>query len=120
MILEIDGVNIVPYVAYQGIKWQRNDIDGPNAGRMLDTNMRRNRLGTKIRLDVTCRPLTKEEARVILNAVQPEYVTVRYDDVQFGEREVQMYSNNIPASFLLKKSDGTEYWGGITFPLIEV
>ena len=54
MILEVDGVNIVPYVAYQGIKWQRNDIDGPNAGRMLDTNMRRNRLGTKIRLDITC------------------------------------------------------------------
>ena len=30
-----------------------------------------------------------------------------------------MYSNNNPASYLMRKPDGTEYWEGITFPLIE-
>ena len=120
MIVEIDGVNIVPYIAYQGLKWQRNDLDGENAGRMLDGVMRRNRVGTKIRMDITCRPLTSREARVVLKAVYPEYVTVRYEDPQEGIVTKKMYSNNIPASYMLKKSDGTEYWSGITFPLIEV
>lgn len=31
----------------------------------------------------------------------------------------QMYSNNIPAQFLIKTRNGKELWGGITFPLIE-
>ena len=30
-----------------------------------------------------------------------------------------MYSNNIPAQFLIKTRNGKELWGGITFPLIE-
>jgi hypothetical protein len=30
-----------------------------------------------------------------------------------------MYSNNNPASFLMRKPDGTEWWSGISFPLIE-
>ena len=120
MVLEIDGKNIVRYIAQQGVKWQRNDLDGENAGRMLDGVMRRNRVGTKIRLDITCRPLTSSEAQVVLTAIMPEYVTVRYTDPQAGVVEKRMYSNNNPASYLLKKSDGTEYWTGITFPLIEV
>lgn len=120
MILTIDGTNIVPYIAYQGVKWQRNDIDGENAGRTLDGVMRRSRVGTKIRLDITCRPLTSEEAQVVLTSIMPEYVTVKYTDPQAGVVTKQMYSNNNPASYLMKKKDGREYWSGITFPLIEV
>ena len=120
MKVKVDGKDITPYIAYGGVKWQRNDIDGENAGRMLDSNMRRNRVSTKIRLDVTCRLLTTEEARVVLNAVLPEYVMVEYDDPMYGTVTKKMYSNNIPATFAMKKSNGIEYWGGITFPLIEV
>ena len=31
MTLEIDGVNIVPYISRKGFKWQRSDIDGEGA-----------------------------------------------------------------------------------------
>lgn len=120
MILKIDGVDIAPYIANQGVKWQRNDIDGENAGRMLDGVMRRNRIGTKIRLDVTCRPLTSSESQVVLTAIMPEYVTVEYTDPQAGLVKKRMYSNNNPATYLMKQTDGTEYWNGITFPLVEV
>lgn len=120
MVLEIDGTNIVPYIAYQGVKWQRNDLDGETAGRTLDGIMRRSRVSTKIRLDITCRLLTAEEAQVVLSAIMPEYITVKYTDPQAGVVTKQMYSNNNPASYVMKKSNGTEYWGGITFPLIEV
>lgn len=121
MILYVDGIDILPYVAYEdGIKWQRSDFDDPEAGRTLDATMYRGRVATKIRLDITCRPLKTEEAQIVLNAIYPEYVEVRYLDPQFGEVVKKMYSNNNPATHMLLQPDGTEWWKGITFPLIEV
>ena len=32
MVFEINGVDILPYVAYDGLKYKRSDLDGPNAG----------------------------------------------------------------------------------------
>lgn len=119
MMLEINGVDFMPFIAKQGVKWQRNDIDAPNSGRTMDGMMQRGRVATKIRLDITCRPLMAEEARLVLNAILPEYVSVDYYDPMSGERyDVTMYSNNNPASFLIEKPED-DWWGGITFPLIE-
>ena len=119
MVLKINGTNIVPYIAYGGVKWQRNDIDGPDAGRTMDGVMHRERVGTKIRLDITCKPLLSNELMTVLNLIYPEYVSVEYDDPMYGRVTKQMYSNNNPASYLIKKPNGREYWSGITFPLVE-
>ena len=119
MMLQINGVDLMPVIAKQGVKWQRNDIDAPNSGRTMDGMMQRGRVATKIRLDITCRPLRAEEARLVLNTILPEYVSVDYYDPMSGERHgVTMYSNNNPASFLMEKPED-DWWSGITFPLIE-
>ena len=121
MVLSINGTNILPYVAYKdGIKWQRSDLDSPDSGRTLDGVMHRGRVATKIRLDIKCRPLKSSEAQVVLNAIIPKYVTVQYIDPQYGSVTKTMYSNNNPATHMLLQEDGTEWWDGITFPLIEV
>lgn len=118
-MLKVNGVDFMPYIAKQGVKWQRNDIDAPNSGRTMDAMMHRGRVGTKIRLDITCRPLTADEAMTVLNTIYPEYVTVDYYDPMYGYRYgVQMYANNNPASFLIEKPED-DWWSGITFPLIE-
>lgn len=119
MTFKIGGVDMTPYVAYGGFAWKRNDIDSNQAGRTLDGYAHRGRIATKIRLDITCRPLTSEEARIVLNAILPEWVTVQYTDPMSGVVTKTMYSNNNPASFMMRKSDDTEWWNGITFPLIE-
>ena len=119
MTLEIDNVDIVPYIAYQGVKWTRNDVDAPDAGRTMDAKMHRMRVGTKIRLDITCRPLTGAELATVLNAILPEYVQVKYTDPMYGLVTKTMYANNNPASYLILREDGTEYWSGVTFPLVE-
>lgn len=121
MVLEINGVDIIPYVAFGGFKWQRADIDGPNAGRTLDNGyLYRDRVASKVRLDITCRPLTSKETEIVLSAIYPEYITVTYTDPQQGGVVTkEMYSNNNPASHLIHRRDGSEVWGGITFPLIE-
>lgn len=119
MTLTVNGVDIIPYIAYQGVKWQRSDIDAADSGRTMDALMHRGRVATKIRLDITCRPLTGAEAQIVLNAILPEYVTVYYSDPMYGNVTKTMYSNNNPATYCILRKDGTEYWSGITFPLIE-
>ena len=120
MILEIDGVDVVDYIANRGLKWQRSDVDGPDAGRDLTGYLERDRVATKIRLDITCKPLKASDASIVLSAIMPEWVTVRYLDPQAGTvLTKKMYSNNNPASYLIQGRDGVEMWDGITFPLIE-
>ena len=119
MTFTVNGVDMLPYIAYQGLKWQRSDVEAPDAGRTLDGVMHRGRVATKIRLDVTCRPLTAAEASTVLNAILPEFVSVTYTDPMSGNVTKTMYSNNNPASFLMRRKDGSEWWSGITFPLIE-
>ena len=119
MVLTIDNLNIVPYIAQGGLKWSRNDIDAPNTGRTMDGLMHRGRVTTKIRLDITCRPLTASELRTVLNAILPEYVTVVYDDPMYGRVTKVMYANNNPASYLLQRPNDDDLWTNVTFPLIE-
>lgn len=119
MTLTVGGVNMIPYIAHGGIKWQRNDIDAPDTGRTMNGTMMRGRVATKIRLDITCRPLTKAELSIVLNAILPQFVTVTYDDPMYGYSIKTMYSNNNPATFFFIDSKGVERWNGVTFPLIE-
>lgn len=132
--ITIDGVDITPYIAYQGVQWSRNDVDGPNAGRTMSGLMIRDRVATKIRLDITCRPLKTDELRTLLNLIYPEFVTVVYEDPMQGMVSKTMYANNNKAQFLQKyepeqtdcqwicgKNPGQPYerWFNITFPLVE-
>ena len=119
MTLTIDGVDMTRYIAHRGVKWQRSDLDAPGSGRALDGKLMRSRIASKIRLDITCRPLTTEEAKLVLTAVMPQWVTVTYTDPQIGADVTKtMYSNNNPASYLFESAKGS-LWDGITFPLIE-
>ena len=122
MVFTIGGVDITPYIAFGGIKWSRNDVDGPNAGRMQDGTMQRDRIATKYRWDITCRPLTADEQATVLQAIQPEYISVTYTDplTNTTVSDVQCYSNNFPSTFLIKGDNGTEYWTGLAFPVIQV
>lgn len=119
MVLSIGGLDVVPFIALGGLKWQRNDVEAPGTGRTMDGTLQRGRVATKIRLDITCKPLRASELRTLLNAIYPQYVSVTYDDPMYGTVTKTMYSNNNPASFLLIDSNGEETWSGITFPLIE-
>ena len=113
-------LDLIPYTAYQGFKWMGSDIDAPDSGRTMDAKMHRGRVATKVRLDITCRPLTLAEASTVLTAIMPEWVSVTYTDPQLGmDITKTMYSNNRPAAYMQKKQDGREYWNGISFPLIE-
>lgn len=120
MTLEINGVDIIPFVAYNGFAYQHSDIDASDSGRTMDATMHRGRVASKIRLDITCRPLTTSEIARVLSAIEPEWVTVKFTDPMLGiDVTKTMYSNNRKASFLIAKRNGQDLWKVDTFPLIE-
>lgn len=119
MYFRINGTDIMPLIAYKGIKWTRNDIDAAKAGRTLSGLMYRGRVTMKVKLNITCRSLSSTEVNMLFNLIYPEYVTVEYVDPLYGERMAQFYSNNVPGTFCLLKPDGTGWWDDISFPLVE-
>ena len=113
-------VDITPYIAHGGLKWSRNDVEASNAGRMQTGEMERDRVAIKYRWDVTCRPLTAAEQAMILTLVNPEFVEVKYTDpLTNSEARETYYSNNIPSTFAIAHPDGTEWWTGLAFPLVQ-
>lgn len=112
--------DITPYIAFGGLKWSMQSIDAAGSGRdTQDGLMHRALVAYKVRIDCTCRPLEQTEATTVLTLIKPEWLDVQYFDPQTGSTQTKkMYSNNIPATFLIQH--GTkQYWSGIAFPLIE-
>lgn len=112
-------VDITPYIAYKGVKYTRNDVDGSGAGRDITGNLIRDRVGIKDKLEISCKPMLAAECALILSLIEPEWLTVKFYSPRTGAVETEtMYSNNTPASYLMNKN-GTEYWDGISFPLVQ-
>ena len=121
MVFTIDGFDIVPFIGEDGIKWQANGIDSPDAGRALDMLMYRGLIGYKARCDVACLWMDKDDATALLQKLMPEYVTVVTDTIPWenGQKTLTMYSNNIGATVLTEYMDGTKLYGDVEFPLVE-
>ena len=119
MQIMIDGTDITSLIKFQGVKWLRSDVDGSNAGRNMAATMIRDRVGTKMRLDISCKPLTDAEHKLLMRLLEPEFVSVSYDDPMLGYRTAVMYSNNHSSEYLMTMKNGTEYWQNVSFPLIE-
>ena len=118
---KVNGVDILPYTKESGIKWQRNDVESPNAGRTMDGAMHRGRVAIKFRADFDIRDLHTEDAMMILNLILAEFVEVEtIVHPLYGYVVTSFYSNNVPATCVnIDKETGDAIWTGISFPLIE-
>lgn len=122
MILKVNGLDVTSFIASGGYKWTLNDLDNKYAGRTLDGVMHRGRVGQKVKLEITCKKLKTHEMKLLLNAIDPEFVEATYMDPKCGGmRTATFYSNNKPATCIvqLEPGEGNEIWDSVTFPLIE-
>lgn len=122
LYFEIDGVDVTPYLSWDGIKYGTNDLDSEEAGRTLDGKMHRSRVDTKIRWDLTTKKLTTAEARMILQLIRPEWITLKCLDLVQGMRTYRAYSNNHTIELEASGLDavtGKLLWKEFTFPLVE-
>lgn len=112
--------DITSFIAHQGYEWTRNDIDAANSGRdTQDGRAHRRRVSQPKRLNITCRPLRQSELSTLLQAIDPEWLAVKYlDSKTLTVQTKKMYTSTVPATFLF--DDGVEqWWTGVSFPLIE-
>lgn len=113
--------DLTPYIALEGLKYSRNDIDAAGSGRdTQDGLMHRHRVAQKARWDATLRPLTQSEMNTVLGWVQAESFLVKTLDPRTGATTIYtVYSNNIPATFKMQRGE-TQYWAGLAIPFIEM
>lgn len=115
------GINIVPFIGEDGIKWTANGIDSDDAGRTQDLLMHRGLLGYKAKAQVSCLWMDKTDAYALMQAIMPEFITVVTDTIPWlsGTQTLVMYSNNFASTCLTEYTDGTKLYGDVEFPLVE-
>ena len=119
--ISIDGVDITPYLEHEGFAWQRADLDSDETKRLMDGDLERHYVATKYYINITCKPLLTPQASIVLKAIKPQKIQVRYLDPEVGDYVNRtMYANNIPAQVAWHNpEDGKTYWKGIAFQLTE-
>lgn len=111
-------VNILPYVAYKGLDGSRNDVDGQNAGRVLENALLiRDRLATKYKWNITTRPIKASDAKMIEGLLMPEFFQIRTDYFTSNVTTYTVYSNNVTKAYIINKS--SEYMVKLSFPIVQ-
>lgn len=113
-------VDILWAIKYEGMDGSRNDVDGPNAGRVIQNAMMdRDRLATKYKWNFTTIPLTLAQAASIENLLMPEFFRVRTDYYTPGVKTVYtVYSNNVTKTYVINKPVEGELVK-LSFPIVE-
>lgn len=119
---ELSWVDIIPYIKYQGIEGTRNDVDGTNAGRVLqDALLTRDRLATKYKWNITTIPLDNDTAKMIESLLMPEFFRIRTDFFASTLTQYECYSNNVTKTYVIRKKAGVTYhdYVKLSFPIVQ-
>lgn len=120
-MLIVDGVELKAPSTFQ---WGLQDVSDQSAGRTQDAVMHKNRIAQKRKIELEWSNPTPEETYAIVNAFQPEYISVQYHDpldspdpavlstrrFYVGDKTAPVYSWVV----------GEERYSAVTFNIIEV
>ena len=116
----INNRDYAKYIAEDGLKPTRNDLDADGSGRnILNGLMYRKRIATKLKWTVSFNRLDADTMNAIENAMAPEYVSITLLEPK-GNRYVQRtyYCSTINNGVQRQIGDET-YYDGVTFDIIE-
>ena len=115
MIFEVNGVDIVPFAMVGGISWKRINVEGGNGMIMANGTDRKDRVTARYEWDFAFKPMTAADQATLLTLLNPESVQVRFTDPQTNSPNTDIYYvSDVPAGYLVKRTNGVEYWGGMT------
>lgn len=82
--------------------WKLSDVSAADAGRTEDAKMHKMRVAQKVHIELEWQNVSDSDARTILTAFNPEYISVNYYDYKalayqtktfyVGDRSVSAYS----------------------------
>lgn len=114
----INNVDFTPFILVGKLTWEKNDIDGSDAGRTLDGVMHRKRVTSKRGLAFTCKRMSTDELQRLCEVLSPEYVSVTYLDPELGLVTKTFYSSKL-SSVAWGVVGNTTYWENAQFSLVE-
>lgn len=110
----VDGSAVLAPTTY---KWELEDVSASDAGRTEDVAMHKKRIGQVVKLELTWEYLTTEQVSDLLQAFNPEYLTVCYLDAMKGKFVTsEFYVGNRTAPMFNAKQG---LWETLEFNLIE-
>ena len=88
--------------------WKLSDVSAANAGRTEDALMHKERIASKVHIELEWQNVSDASASAILTAFQPEYISVEYYDYKalsfqtktfyVGDRSVSAYNRALQLS----------------------
>lgn len=115
----IDGLDITDWIASNGFKWERNDIDAPDSGRDMNGTMRRRIVTRKDKMQITCRSLTSSQITQLFNAIASTTFSVTYTVPGNHSRTADFYNSKKSAGVVQDIGSAIIY-EGVGFDMIEV
>ena len=116
-MITVNGVGM-PCPAY--FTWGLQDISASESGRTDDTVMHKNRVGQKRKIGLQWNVKNRATTAQILQAFNPEYISVTYPDAMSGTDETRTF-------YVGDRSAPVKYWWvgkqlyeSISFDIIEV
>lgn len=113
-IVSVDGVAVPCPSSYA---WNLEDVSAPDAGRTEDALMHKKRVGQVVSLDLGWQNIETSVASTILNAFNPEYITVAYLDPMAGTTVTSVFyvGNRTAPMYNARKG----LWSNVTFKIIK-
>ena len=111
-------VDITPWLAGNGISWKRGYVEGGNSMVMQDGTQFIDRIASKSDWSLAFKPMTAADQQTLLALLTPSIITMRVTDPEQGASVVATYyAGEVSSSYLVKRTGGTEWWGGMTVAL---
>ena len=88
VMIKVDGVSLPCPSEYT---WGLQDVSAGESGRTDDALMHKNRVAQKRKLQLAWVGLDWQQTAQIMQAVNPEYITVTYPDMLSGQYEVRTF-----------------------------
>lgn len=114
-IQSVDGKSIAKCPS--SYLWKLEDVSASDAGRTEDTMMHKKRIGQVVGIELSWQNITTAEVSALLQAFNPEYITVCYLDAMEGEYvTAEFYVGNRSAPMYNTRRG---LWSNLSFNLIK-
>lgn len=99
--------------------WGLQDVSDSASGRTQDAIMHKNRIAQKRKLSFTWNAPTPQETSQILQAFNPEYISVTYPDAMSGRKETRTFYVGDRSAPMKIWTIGNKRYESISFDVIE-
>lgn len=113
-IRSVDGAYIPIPSEYQ---YDLQDVSAPNSGRTEDALMHKQRVAQKVKIELKWNNIETDEVSEILNAFNPEYLSITYLDAKAGSFLTKTFYVGDRTAPLYNSTLGL--WQNVAFNIIE-